>query len=124
MVMLMFAKPSMTPIEFMMPVALKRSVAVMVVFVKMLLVSLDFVPVVNRPVIGTATVMFHFDTLVGSGITVPVFAAVGPGGAGEYKNQCRNHHTGYQKFRFHCFTSLVRICLFRRSTAKNGLQFF
>jgi hypothetical protein len=78
----------------------------------------------NRPVIGTASVVLRLYAPFGPIITVPDFPAVRPGSTREYKNQRCHHHTDFQKFRFHCLASFVGICLFRRAAVPKGLQKF
>jgi hypothetical protein len=97
-----FLNPSFTVVEFVMPGAMSRSMAVMMFFVIM-----PFVLVTNRLVIGTAAVMFYMDPLFGRIFTMPVFPVVGPGSTREYKYQSCNQHTDFQNCLFHGLASFV-----------------
>jgi len=79
----MFANPFITMVEFMIPVAVSRSLSVTIVFVKMFLVPVEFWFVVNRLAIGTASVTLRLDALFGPLIALPVFPALGPGSTRE-----------------------------------------
>jgi hypothetical protein len=72
------ANPFITVVEFMIPVAVSRSMSVTIVFVKMFLRPVDFGFVVNRLAIGTACVTLRLDALFGPIIALPVFPALGP----------------------------------------------
>jgi hypothetical protein len=87
----MFANPFVTLVKFMMPVALRRSMPV-----KMFLVPVDFGFVMNRPTMGTASLIVRLDSLCGPIIALPAFFAASPGSTREYKNQHCHHHTDLQ----------------------------
>jgi hypothetical protein len=112
--LLVFLNPSFTVVEFVLPGAHSRSMAVMMFFVIMFVVPVDFVLVLNRPVIRTAAVMFGLDPLLRRIFTMPVFPVVGPGSTREYKYQPCYQHTDFQNCLFHGLASFVWICLFRR----------
>jgi len=79
----MIAKPSIAVVEFILSVAVSRSMSVTIIFVKMFLVPVDFGFVMNRLAIGTASVTLRLDALFGPLIALPVFPALGPGSTRE-----------------------------------------
>jgi len=87
----MFANPFMTLVKFMMPVASRRSMPVI-----MFLVPVDFGFVMNRPTMGTASVIVRLDALCGPIIALSAFFAASPGSTREYKNQRCHHYTDLQ----------------------------
>jgi hypothetical protein len=92
-----FLNPSFTVVEFVIPGALIRSMAVIMFLVL----------VTNRLVIGNAAVMFCMDPLFGRIFTMPVFPVVGPGSTREYKYQPCNQHADFQNCLFHGLASFV-----------------
>jgi hypothetical protein len=97
-----FLDPFISMVESVIPVALSRSMAVMMFF------EIRFVvPFTNRLVIGTAAVMFGMDPLFRRIFTMSVFPAVGPGSTREYKYQPSNQHTDFQNCLFHGLASFV-----------------
>ena len=100
-----FFNPLFTVVEPVKPVALSRPQAVRMFFVITFVVPVEFLLVMNRPVISTAAVMFCLDALFGNVFTMASFPAVGPGSTGEYKYQRCNQHTDFQKCLFHGLAS-------------------
>jgi hypothetical protein len=102
-----FLNPFISVVEFVITVALSRSMAVMMFFVITVVVPVDFVLVFNRSVIRTAAVMFGMDPLFRHIFTMPVSSVVGPGSTREYKYQPCNQHTEFQNCLVHGLASFV-----------------
>jgi hypothetical protein len=104
-----FLNPFISVVEFVIPVSPGRSMAVVMFFVIAFVVPLDFVLVLNRSVIRSTAVIVGMDPLFRRIFTMPVFPAVSPGSAREYKYQPCNQHTDFHNCLFHGLASFVRI---------------
>jgi hypothetical protein len=103
-----FLNPFISVVEFVIPVSLSRSMAIMMFFVITFVVPVDFLLVFNRSVIRTAAVMFGMDPLFRHIFTMPVSPVVRPGSTREYKYQPGYQHTDFQNCLFH---GLASFCL-------------